>query len=147
MSALQISSPEFEHNETIPQRYTCQGEDINPPLRIQNVPEGTESLALIMDDPDAPIGTFDHWIVFDIDPEIGLIEENTIPGVEGSNTFGRVNYGGPCPPDGEHRYFFKIYALDKKLELEEGVSREEMEREMEEHIIEQAELIGLYEKT
>ncbi|MBU4312523.1 MAG: YbhB/YbcL family Raf kinase inhibitor-like protein [Candidatus Omnitrophica bacterium] len=143
---MKTLSPEFENNGFIPKKFTCQGEDVSPTLIIENIPKETKSLALIVDDPDAPVGTWVHWVVFDI-PLINRIEENSIPGKQGRNDFGRKDYGGPCPPSGTHRYFFKIYALDKILNLTEGIARKELEKAMEGHILGQAELIGLYKKT
>lgn len=142
---MEIISPAFGNNQPIPKKYTCQGDDINPPLKLANIPEGAKSLALIVDDPDAPGGMWVHWVVFDI-PVISEISENTIPGKQGINDFGRKNYGGPCPPSGTHRYFFKIYALDSKLNLREGINKENLENAMGPHILDKAELIGLYEK-
>ncbi|KPK98957.1 MAG: hypothetical protein AMJ95_01475 [Omnitrophica WOR_2 bacterium SM23_72] len=143
--AMKISSPEFENNQFIPKKFTCQGKDINPTLIIEDIPEEAISLALIVDDPDAPMGMWVHWVVFDI-PVVGRIEENSIPGKQGINDFGRKDYGGPCPPSGTHRYYFKIYALDAMLNLQEGMSKKELERVMEGHILDKAELIGLYKK-
>jgi len=142
---MKISSPEFSHNGRIPKRFTCQGEDISPALLIDGTPAETKTLALIVDDPDAPMGTWVHWVVFNI-PVVKEIEEATIPGKQGINDFGRKDYGGPCPPSGTHRYFFKIYALDTELDLEDGISKEELEESMEGHILEKSELIGLYKK-
>jgi Raf kinase inhibitor-like YbhB/YbcL family protein len=142
---MKLSSPAFKHNAFIPPKFTCQGEGVNPALLIENIPEKTQSLALIVDDPDAPMGMWVHWVVFDI-PLINRIEENSIPGKQGRNDFGRNDYGGPCPPSGTHRYFFKIYALDKMLNLKEGISKPSLEGAMLGHILDQAELIGLYEK-
>lgn len=142
---MKLSSPEFEHNGFIPKKFTCQGEDVNPTLVIEDIPDGTKSLALIMDDPDAPMGTWVHWVVFNI-PVISRIEENSVPGKQGINDFGRLNYGGPCPPSGTHRYFFKLYALDTELDLGEGITKKELEEAMEGHILQKVELIGLYKK-
>ena len=142
---MEITSPEFKHNGFIPKKFTCQGEDINPALEIKNIPKGTNSLALIVDDPDAPMGTWVHWVVFDI-PVVDKIKEDSVPGKQGVNDSGKRNYGGPCPPSGTHRYFFKIYAFDSKLNLNEGISKEDMEDAMEGHILGEAELIGLYKK-
>ena len=142
---MKIMSPEFKHNESIPKKFTCQGQDINPALDIEDVPENAQSLALIVDDPDAPMGTWVHWVVFDM-PVISRIEEDSIPGKQGINDFRRKDYGGPCPPSGTHRYFFKIYALDTKLNLAEGIDKEALEKAMQSHILEKAELIGLYKK-
>lgn len=142
---MKLSSPAFKHNASIPLKFTCQGEGVNPALVIENIPEKTQSLALIVDDPDAPRKTFVHWVVYDI-PVIGRIEENSVPGKQGANDAGGINYVGPCPPTGRHRYFFKIYALDKALNLKEGISKPSLESAMRGHILDQAELIGLYEK-
>ena len=142
---MKLTSPAFEHNQSIPAKYTCQGEDINPALVIEDIPKEAKSLALIMDDPDAPMGTWVHWVVYDIGV-ISRIEEHSIPGKQGANGFRRKDYGGPCPPSGTHRYFFKIYALDKKLDLQEGISKESLESAMQGHILQKAELIGLYKK-
>jgi Raf kinase inhibitor-like YbhB/YbcL family protein len=140
---MKLTSPSFKHNGRIPVMFTCDGENINPALDIEDIPEDAGSLALIVDDPDAPGGTFDHWIVFDIPVSSG-IGENSVPGVQGTNDFKRKDYGGPCPPSGEHRYVFRIFALDDKLDLAEGAGRDEMERAMEGHVLESAELVGLY---
>ncbi len=142
---MKITSSVFEHNKSIPEKYTCEGKDINPPLQISDVPEGTKSLALIVDDPDAPGGTFVHWVAFDI-PVTNQIAEKSIPGKQGANDFGRKNYGGPCPPSGTHRYFFKIYALDTTLNLAEGITKSGLEKAMQGHILASTELIGLYQK-
>lgn len=143
--AMKLTSPEFKNNDNIPKRFTCQGEDISPELDIQGLPDGAKSLALIVDDPDAPMGTWVHWVVYDI-PVASKIKENSIPGKQGINNFGRRDYGGPCPPSGTHRYFFKLYALDKELNLKEGVSKKDLEKAMEGHILEKTELVGLYRK-
>lgn len=145
---MKISSPAFGDNSLIPPKYTCDGENINPPLEIKNILEGTQSLVLIVDDPDAPRGTFLHWLVWNIPPNVSLIEENSLPSgaIQGRNDFGKESYGGPCPPFGEHRYFFKIYALDKKLDLVQGSTLEKVEEAMRGHILDQAQLIGLYQR-
>ncbi len=142
---MKITSPEFEHNGFIPKKFTCQGEDINPPLNFQDIPPATKSLVLIVDDPDAVGGMWVHWVVFDI-PPTAKIDEDSIPGKQGINDFRRRDYGGPCPPSGTHRYFFKLYALDKELNLKEGASKKELEKAMQGHILDKAELIGLYKK-
>ncbi len=142
---MKISSPEFEHNEMIPSQFTCDGEDINPTLIIEDIPLETKSLALIVDDPDAPMGTWVHWVVYDI-PVTNQIQEDSIPGKQGMNDFRKKDYGGPCPPSGTHRYFFKLYALDQELNLDEGLSKRDAENAMEGHILAQAELIGLYKR-
>jgi Raf kinase inhibitor-like YbhB/YbcL family protein len=143
---MQLTSPAFQHNQMIPAKYTCQGEDINPVLLIKDIPSQSKSLVLMMDDPDAPGSTWDHWIIFNIAPTIQRIEEDTAPGTQGKNSWGRNDYGGPCPPSGTHRYFFKLYALNQNLNLKEGVRKREVEQAMDGHVIEKAELIGLYKK-
>lgn len=142
---MKITSPAFENNSNIPSKFTCEGQDINPPLIIDNIPDGTKSLALISDDPDAPMKTWVHWVVYDIQPT-GIIEEDSIPGRQGINDFGRRDWGGPCPPSGTHRYYFKIYALDKMLGLPEGIDKKALEKAMEGHILDKAELTGLYKR-
>ena len=150
---LKIRSTAFNDGERIPKKYTCDGEDISPPLIWEDIPEGTVTLALISDDPDAPSKTWTHWLIFNIPPELnGLPEgvekvgelENGI--MQGFNDFGRIGYGGPCPPFGVHRYFFKLYALDTSLDLEPGTSKEELLEAMEGHIIEKTQMIGLYSR-
>ncbi len=138
----------FENGESIPMKYSCDGEGINPPLEIDNVPEDTESLVLIMDDPDVPGGgVFDHWVVFNIPPNTKNVEEGEEPrGVLGKNSSGKLGYFPACPPDKEHRYIFRLYALNTSLELEAGSTKEEVETAMEESIIEGVELLGRYDK-
>lgn len=144
---MKITSHAFEHEGYIPEKYSCKGDDINPPLNIEELPEGTKTLAMIMDDPDAPGGTFVHWVIWNI-PCINQIEENSVPqgAKEGKNNFGKAGYGGPCPPSGTHRYYFKLYALDTELELNQGALKEDLEQAMEGHIIEQATLMGNFSK-
>lgn len=148
MGTLKISSTAFGHHEKIPVKYTCDGADVNPPLLIEGVPEAAKSLALIMDDPDAPRGTWVHWLVWNIDPKAKEIAEATVPSGAslGMNDFRRLAYGGPCPPSGTHRYFFKLYALDTVLGLRQGATKAELEKAMQGHVIAQAELIGLYSR-
>jgi len=142
MTELTVRSPAFEKNKPIPMKYTCDGDNVNPPLILEGTPTAAKSLVLIIDDPDAPRGTFDHWVVWNI-PPIGKIEENTIPGVEGLNSLGENSYVAPCPPSGTHRYFFKVYALDAKLNLNPSATRKkEVEHAMQNHILAQGELIG-----
>ncbi len=143
---MKLSSPAFKHNTFIPEEFTCQGKGVNPGLIIESVPEKAKSLVLIMDDPDAPSGDFVHWVLYDI-PIISRIDENTIPGKQGLNSLGRLGYVSPCPPTGVHRYFFKIYALDKMLNYNEGLSKRELEKEISLHLLDKAELIGLYQKN
>src|SRR3990172_9922517 len=131
-SKMKISSPVFEHNQTIPVKYTCDGVDVNPPLIISDIPEGTKSLALISDDPDAPMGTWVHWTAWNISPESKEIAENSAPigAVEGMTSFGDKGYGGPCPPSGTPRYFFKLYALDAMLDLPQSAKAADIEKAM-----------------
>ena len=144
---MKISSSAFQNNSYIPSLYTCDGSDINPPLAFNDVPAETKSLVLIMDDPDAPMGVWDHWIVFNIPPVVKEIKEgNESMGVKGMTSFKKINYGGPCPPDREHRYFFKLYALDAILDLSEGSTKKEVEAAMQGHILAEAELIGKYNR-
>jgi Raf kinase inhibitor-like YbhB/YbcL family protein len=142
---MELYSNAFKQEEFIPDKYSCRGEDINPELRWENVPEGTKSFALSVKDPDAPIGTFVHWLVYDIDRDTRKIEENTVPGKQVKNNFGKEDYGGPCPPSGVHRYYFRIHALDVES-LGSISSMEEFDRKVAEHTIEQAELMGQFEK-
>jgi|TARA_Y100000310_G_scaffold345227_1_gene462921 hypothetical protein len=147
MPELKLTSPAFEDNGNIPSKYTCQGDGINPPLNIEGIPENAESLILMMDDPDAPAGTWGHWIVFNI-PKVSNIDENSVPdgAVQGKNSWGNNNYGGPCPPSGTHRYMFKLYALDTKLELDESSDKKGVESAMQGHILAETRLVGLYSK-
>jgi len=146
-SLIGISCPEFRDNTLMPRKYTCQGDNINPPLEISNIPKSAKSLAIIMDDPDA-IGGWDHWIVWNI-PVTSFIGEDSVPdrAVQGTNSFGDIAYGGPCPPSGTHRYHFRIYALDRFLDLEEGAVRSELEQAMKGHILSESQIIGLYRKS
>jgi Raf kinase inhibitor-like YbhB/YbcL family protein len=148
MDKLKLSSPAFKHNESIPSNYTCDGADINPALMIENVPSKAESLALIVDDPDAPAGMWVHWILWNMSPAINEIKENSVPSGahQGINDFRKTDYGGPCPPSGTHRYFFKLYALDTRLSLGPKTKKADLERAMNGHIIAHSELIGLYKR-
>jgi Raf kinase inhibitor-like YbhB/YbcL family protein len=143
MKNLSVSSPAFEHNALIPAKYTCDGDDVSPPLTVEGAPEETRSLVLVVDDPDAPMGTWDHWVVWNI-PPARSIAEDTVPGTEGLNTYRRHSYGGPCPPSGTHRYFFKVYALDIMLNLSSNATKRELEKAMQGHVLAKGELIGLY---
>lgn len=145
IGALKVTSSGFKTNGYIPVKYTCKGDDVNPPLDISGIPTQARGLALIIDDPDAPGGTWLHWTVWNI-PVTHHILEDDIPGQQGLNDFGRNTYGGPCPPSGIHRYFFKVFALDETLDLAEGASRQELETAMNGHIIGYGELIGLCRK-
>ena len=142
-----IKSAAFSENQLIPQKYTCQGKDVSPPLSIEGIPSGAKTVALIVDDPDAPMQTWVHWVVFNI-PARSTVEipEGNVPGKQGSNDFGKVDYGGPCPPSGTHRYFFKAYALDQELPLKEGARKGDVEKAMQGHMLAKGELIGLYKK-
>ncbi len=142
---MKLTSPDFDQDGSIPSEFTCDGKDINPELRIEGVSEGTQSLTLIVDDPDAA-GTWVHWVVFNIAPETEVIEQNSTTGTVGINDFGKQAYGGPCPPSGVHRYFFKLYALDDHVPLRSGVPKSAVEDAMKGHVLEQAELVGLYER-
>ncbi len=145
---LTISSPAFLDRGTIPAAYTCDGEDINPPLEFENIPEDAQSLVLTVTDPDAPGKTWVHWVVFNIHPHTTHVREDSIPmgGTEGMTDFGKPGYGGACPPNGTHRYYFKLYALNSELDLTEDVTLEELEHAMERHLIEKAEFVGLYSR-
>jgi Raf kinase inhibitor-like YbhB/YbcL family protein len=148
MSDLKITSPAFSMNGPIPSQYTCDGADNSPPLLIENAPPGTQSLALIVDDPDAPGGTWVHWVVWNIGPETKVIEENTLPtnAIQGKNDFRRQSYGGPCPPSGTHRYFFKLYALDAKIKLGPGSTKAALEAAIQGHLLSKTELVGRYSR-
>lgn len=145
---MKITSPAFAAGEKIPSKYTCDGENINPELVISNIPEGTKSFSLIVDDPDAS-STWLHWILWNISVDNSVIKENSVPegAVEGITDFGRTGWGGPCPPSGTHRYFFKVYALDKVLDLDEGASLNKLKDVMIGHVIESGELVGLYSRN
>lgn len=143
---LDVSSTAFGHEEMIPSKYSCEGLNINPPLDIKNIPNETKCLALIVDDPDAPSGTWVHWVVWNI-PVTHHLKENDVHGAEGINDFRQKNYGGPCPPGGTHRYFFKVYALDALLDLPTFAKKADLERAMSNHIIGFGELTGLYKRN
>ena len=144
---MKITSPAFQHTKEIPSEYTCEGSDTSPEFNIEDVPEGTKSLVLINDDPDAPGRTWDHWIVFNIPPHVTKIEKGKEPkGVAGTNSWGRTGYGGPCPPSGIHRYYFKLYALDVMLNLASGATKKQLLKEMENHILGEAQLMGKYKR-
>jgi len=145
---MKITSPAFENNQMIPQKYTCDGENINPPLQINDIPAGTQSLVLIVDDPDAPSGDWVHWLVWNINPATKLISENESPqgAIQGINDFGKQNYGGPCPPSGIHHYQFKIYALNTTLNLTSSSRKKDLEKAIENHILDKEILIGLYQR-
>ncbi|MEK7062479.1 MAG: YbhB/YbcL family Raf kinase inhibitor-like protein [Patescibacteria group bacterium] len=155
MQTLNITSEAFEENGVIPVKYTCDGVNISPPLEIGDLPAGAQSMVLIMDDPDIPdfvkqsmgIEVFDHWVIFNIPSTVRKIEEGIAPeGISGVNSKGQLKYTGPCPPDREHRYFFKIHALNLKLNLSQGASKKEVEKAIEGHIIASGELVGRYSR-
>jgi Raf kinase inhibitor-like YbhB/YbcL family protein len=149
---MKLQSSVFQDGGIIPSRYTCEGPNVSPPLEISGVPPEAKSLVLIMDDPDVPAyirpeRNFDHWLIFNLPPTTHHIAEATKPhGIQGKSTSGQHHYIGPCPPNGEHRYFFKLYALDSQLDLKEGATKKEIERAIEGHVIATAQLLGRYEK-
>lgn len=145
---MKITSAVFKEGELIPNIYTCKGKNINPPVQIADVPAGTRSLALILDDPDAPGGTWVHWVMWNISPATGGIEENSVPtgAVQGKNSWGNSGYGGPCPPSGVHRYFFKIYALNTALSLPSSDGKKDLEKAMKGHILAEGQLMGRVKK-
>ena len=148
LGTMKIESEAFGHGGQIPPPYTCDGENVSPSLAFSAVPEGTKTLALVVDDPDAPNGLWVHWLLWNIPPNTKTIGEGGAPkgAVEGTTSFGATQYGGPCPPDGEHRYFFKLYALDSEIELPTSATKEGLEEAMIGHILERAETVGLYSK-
>ncbi len=142
---LLITSSAFKSMHPIPSKYTCEGDDSNPPIDIMGIPDKAHSLVLVVDDPDAPGNTWVHWLVWNI-PITHHIKENMIPGEQGWNDFKRNAWGGPCPPSGTHRYFFKVYALDVLLQLSSKANKKELEQAMGDHILAFGELVGLYKK-
>jgi len=146
---FKLTSPAFNHGSQIPSRYTCDGENINPHLIIHGVPANTRSLALLVEDPDAPAGLWTHWVLWNIPPETKEIREHTAPwgAEEGYNSVNDVGYDGPCPPSGSHRYFFRLFALDLKLKIPSDSNRQALETAMQQHIIATAELMGTYART
>lgn len=145
IKALQVVCSEFSAGDIIPKKYTCDGENINPPLVINKIPEEAKSLVLIVDDPDAPIRPWTHWVVWNISPK-KKIKEKSIPGIEGTTDFRIHSYSGPCPPFGIHHYHFKIYALDTLLDLSKDATKIEVEKKMSPHIVAFGELIGIYKR-
>jgi Raf kinase inhibitor-like YbhB/YbcL family protein len=145
MIKLEVSSSAFEDGSMIPARYTCDGENINPPLSISNVPAGAESLVIVLDDPDSRLGSFIHWLMWNIDPRLESMGEDSAPGILGKNNFNKNLYGGPCPPSrATHRYLFKVYALDIELNNRVGSIWKDIDRAMQGHIIAHGELMGKY---
>jgi hypothetical protein len=150
---MKIESSVFKEGSMIPEKYTCDGENISPPLTWSGIPQETVSLALICDDPDAPAGTWVHWVVYNMPAKtVGLREsvpaEKKLPdgSIQGTNDFRNIGYGGPCPPSGTHRYYFKLYALDKKLDLEPGTTKWQLVQSMKGHILAEAQLMGKYSR-
>lgn len=151
---IELQSPAFKEGEVIPAKYTCDGEDISPPLSWSPLPEGTRSIALICDDPDAPMGTWVHWVLYNLPPESRSLPENFPKDArledgtcQGMTDFGRPGYGGPCPPVGTHRYYFRIYALDTLVDLKPGAGKAGLLRAMKEHLLAEGELMGRYQRT
>jgi len=144
-----LTSPTFLNNQYIPAKYSCDGQDINPPLKIEAVPKRAKSLALIVDDPDAPNGDWVHWLLWNIQPKIKEIKENSVPtgAIQGLTSFGSNKWGGPCPPNGIHHYYFKLYALDSLLDLENMNDKARLEQAMQGHILEISQLVGLYQRN
>lgn len=150
---IKLSSSAFENGGMIPTKYTCDGEDVSPPLSWSSVPEEAKTFALIADDPDAPMGTFVHWVLYNLPAEVKELPEN-VPSdkkldngaLQGTNDFRNIGYGGPCPPGGTHRYYFKIYALDTELDLKPGITKSDLLKTMEGHILAQGQLMGKYQR-
>jgi Raf kinase inhibitor-like YbhB/YbcL family protein len=144
---MKITSSAFQQGGNIPSKFSCDGANTSPPLQISDVPSGAKSLVLVVDDPDAPSGLFTHWTVWNIPPQTSTVAEGSTPkGVQGTNDFGRSGYGGPCPPSGTHRYYFKILALDRELDLPSGAKRSQLDAAMKGHVIAQGELMGRYSR-
>lgn len=146
-----VKSSAFEEGGMIPKKYTCDGADVSPPLTWTSIPDGTKSIALICDDPDAPMGTWVHWVLFNLPADVKELPEN-VPsqerlengGMQGTNDFGNIGYGGPCPPGGTHRYYFKVYALDRELGIEAGITKKDLLRAMGGHVLAEGQLMGKY---
>ena len=151
---MEIRSSAFNEGAIIPSKYTCDNIDISPPLEWLQVPVGTKTFALICDDPDAPMGTWVHWVLFNLPENVLELPENVQKlevlkngAIQGKNDFGKIGYGGPCPPSGTHRYYFKIYALDKKLDSKPGIIKEELLKTMEGHMLAEGQLMGRYKRS
>lgn len=149
---MKVTSTAFPEGGAIPTKYTCDGQDVSPPLQWSGVPSAAQSLALVCDDPDAPGKTWVHWVVYDLPPNNAGLSENirpeTLPsgGKQGLNDFKRTGYGGPCPPNGTHRYYFRLYALDQQTSLGDGATKEQLMKAMASHILAQSELMGTYKR-
>jgi len=150
---IKVTSTAFEEGGMIPKQYTCDGTDVSPPLAWTSVPEGTKSIALICDDPDAPMGTWVHWVLFNLPADVKELAEN-VPlqkrletgAIQGTNDFRKIGYGGPCPPGGTHRYYFKLYALDTELNLQAGATKRELLKAIKGHILAEGQLMGKYKR-
>ena len=144
---MKLTSPAFTEGTAIPKKYTCDGGDVIPPLVFSEVPPDAKALALVVDDPDAPVGNWDHWVVWNIPATCTGVAEGVTPeGVVGRNSWKKNSWGGPCPPDREHRYFFKLYALDATLELSRDTTKADLERAMDGHVVARTELMGRYDR-
>lgn len=150
---MKVTSSAFEEGAMIPKKYTCDAVDISPPLKWSNVPEGAKTIAIICDDPDAPVGTWVHWVLFNLPASINELPEDIPPdkilkneAKQGKSDFGRIGYGGPCPPGGTHRYYFKVYALTKGLNLEPGITKSDLLKAMEGNILSEGQLMGRYKR-
>ena len=145
---MKISSSAFQEGGTIPEKFSKNGQNVSPELRIEGVPSDAKALAIIVDDPDAPVGLFTHWMVWNIDPKTTEIAEGSAPNgaTQGKNDFGEVGYGGPQPPSGTHRYYFKVFALNSSLDLKPGAKRKDLDVALKGHVIAQAQLMGRYSK-
>ena len=150
---MKLTTTAFSDEQPIPKKYSCDGEDISPPLEWQDIPTGTESFVLISDDPDAPVGTWVHWVIYDIPGRTRSLQENypkqevdSDGSKQGINDFRRIGYGGPCPPGGTHRYYFKLYALDTTLDAEPGLSKSEILKRINGHVLDEAQLMGTYSR-
>jgi len=142
---IKITSSAFQEGGNVPSKFTCEGSDTSPPLQITGIPSQAKSLVLIADDPDAPSGLFTHWLIWNIPPQTTSISEGNAPrGVHGTNDFGKSGYKGPCPPSGTHKYSFKVFALDRELDLHGGSKRSQLDAAMKGHVIAQGELVGRY---
>ncbi len=150
---MEILSSAFDEGAMILEKYTCDDIDISPPIKWSSIPEGTKTFAIICDDPDAPMGTWVHWVIYNLPADINELSENiplseilTNGTKQGRNDFGKIGYGGPCPPGGTHRYYFKVYALSKKLMVESGITKSELLKAMEGHILSEGKLMGRYKR-
>ncbi len=153
MEEMRLTSPAFAEGDAIPAQYTCNGADVSPPLRWNALPVGTRALALICDDPDAPLGTWVHWVLFNLPPSLGGLPEGVpaqktpeVGGMHGMNSWRRIGYGGPCPPSGTHRYYFRLYALDTLLNLDSNATAKDVQAAMQGHVLGMAQLMGRYSR-